>query len=672
MRNKLFLPLAVLVMALMLSGCDDDGYKPVPPVENNQNNDSTDIFNNFNNTEHNNNNDNHNTNNANNHNPPPDDSEINADGPEITILTPQEGELVNTSTLKVQAIVRSATSTVDFGTVSVYLEGKDHPMTADAQQEDGFLATLSMKDVPDGTVVIRVSAQDIEGRKSYSDRTFIFDSGPRFTIYSPSESGRYHGGTTLLFAVYDPDGIKPDSVQAVIGNVGISLQEVSRSTETAGSYPLMVGYSADIIFDDAMFDPPLSGNQRITVTAENGLGSTATSYADFTVDNDGPVILVTSHNPGDLIGGILNLECQITDPAGVLPSSVYATIGNNDLEYQIPLSRDENSNTYRGTFDTSVLPHTWMWPAIQVFASDVLGNEASIGFEVGLDNTPPIASLDPPLMRYAREDTDGHLQCSWLFDPVGLLAANDVSNVPQVFWLRAQVEDRGNSAPGAAWSPLAKVVQNSVDMYILDDTSAPLVVDTNGDGICDDINPNLIPTIHLTGDPQETLKLDMVPVSPTGSADFTPDPSVPPGICGPGDDDDPPDAMCAGTEGDMTVAIFYTVDHNEPAIYSLPPYDGGDALTCSGSQFDSMANNISEGWACVAVRAVDNVGNVTVSAPLRICIDADQDGSPSECQSLADPPACTGTVDTSTNPPTVTNTPCTPITFPGSVIRRID
>jgi hypothetical protein len=48
-----------------------------------------------------------------------------------------------------------------------------------------------------------------------------------------------------------------------------------------------------------------------------------------------------------------------------------------------------------------------------------------------------------------------------------------------------------------------------------------------------------------------------------------------------------------------------------------------------GNQFDAFANNVHDGWACMAVRAADKLGNVQVSRVLRVCVD--HDGVGNEC-----------------------------------------
>jgi len=79
-----------------------------------------------------------------------------------------------------------------------------------------------------------------------------------------------------------------------------------------------------------------------------------------------------------------------------------------------------------------------------------------------------------------------------------------------------------------------------------------------------------------------------------------------------------------------------------------------------GHFFDNVATNITDGWACAAVRAADHRGNTRVSPVLRICVAA-RGG----CCAPVTPPDCTGTHDAATR--TVSSTPCrAPKTFDDS------
>jgi hypothetical protein len=101
-------------------------------------------------------------------------------------------------------------------------------------------------------------------------------------------------------------------------------------------------------------------------------------------------------------------------------------------------------------------------------------------------------------------------------------------------------------------------------------------------------------------------------------------------------------------------------------IYA-PPSVLPDA--CMGDFFDALGANMEDGWACVAVRVTDQLGNINVSKPLRVCIDVDQrfpNGQPNdptpECHpwgtaaAEGDRPSCTGTVSGGV----VSATPCEP------------
>src|SRR5262249_26183917 len=159
-------------------------------------------------------------------------------------------------------------------------------------------------------------------------------------------------------------------------------------------------------------------------------------------------------------------------------------------------------------------------------ASDVLGNESSVGYLLSLDNTPPLADLDPPRQVRLRKMSNSEYFCSWAFDPLGTDAVNDLdrrsldftatqNGLPQLFDVRARVEDMGNSplSGGADLIPISGIDQTRVQLLVLNDTSQPLVVDTNNDGVCDAINPLLTPTTKPMSS-KDALLINMAPVPP--------------------------------------------------------------------------------------------------------------------------------------------------------------
>jgi hypothetical protein len=262
-------------------------------------------------------------------------------------------------------------------------------------------------------------------------------------------------------------------------------------------------------------------------------------------------------------------------------------------------------------------------------ASDLLGNESSIGYTVALDNTPPLADLDPSWHFRVRVKSASVWSCSWEFDPLGSDAVDDGEKTAQLFDVRARVEDRGNSplSGGADIIPISLVDPGRVELLVLDDTTQPLVVDSDGDGVCDKINPLLVPTTTPMSS-KDALLVNLIPIVSAGHADLTTDPSIlndPTLPCVPGTDAAHPDPLCYTT--DLTMAIPYTTGA-EPAIWTLAPVIPS-GLQCVGNQFDAFANNVHDGWACMAVRAADKLGNVQVSRVLRVCVD--HDGVGNEC-----------------------------------------
>jgi len=78
-----------------------------------------------------------------------------------------------------------------------------------------------------------------------------------------------------------------------------------------------------------------------------------------------------------------------------------------------------------------------------------------------------------------RVNKDGN--CSWLFDPVGPDAVDDGDVVTQLFDVRVRAEDNGNTALTGEpdWVPIGGVDQGQVQLFILNNISRPLVVDTS-------------------------------------------------------------------------------------------------------------------------------------------------------------------------------------------------
>lgn len=503
-----------------------------------------------------------------------------------------------------------------------------------------------------GATTLRIEVQTIGGRTATKVVPFTVDAGPRIVFVTPASGAPFKGQVVVEFRV--EDAFPVGTVELYIGDRMLPVQ-----MGMGGSY------TATVVFDDPMFRPPLDGEQLLTVRATNRNGTATVAAREFVVDTRGPVITETKPAVGELMGSVVRLSANVTDPAGVVPESVVAVIAHGGMNFEVRLNPPPpGSNTYSGVFDGNRLPQNALFPSVSFRASDTLGNESAVGYQAAFDNMPPQLDLDPPLMRRAKV-VSGVAACSWEFDPVGPDAADDGQLVYSLFNVRARVEDRGNDVAfgGANLVPIAGTKR--VDLLVLDDTSRALIVDTDNDGVCDAINPTLRPSsTPMPG--RDLLLLSLIPIPPRGGADFTGAFQAGQPACLIGVETTIPDPMCPTVVNGfktiwdfapnstpiahghrMSTAIGYNVA-NEPAIWTIAPIT--DRLECAGRQFDVVGSQLRDGWACLAVAAWDKLDKGQVSRPLRVCIDHDGDGAECPHRSIATVSAGTPMLVTTVQP----------------------
>jgi hypothetical protein len=410
-------------------------------------------------------------------------------------------------------------------------------------------------------------------------------------------------------------------------------------------------------------------------------------FAGTTPDTTGPVITYVKPLAGGFVGGLLDLTVTVTDPSGLKPGSVQAVIANDPTKYTLQLG-NTTGDTYHVFFDLNTLGKGIVFLTLSIRADDKLGNHSELGDEVVLDNTPPWMTMNAAVsMRVSQLDvTDPaapKLECSHLFSPLG--PATQTANGPevasegivmkQIMGLRARIEDHGNRAQGQRPEYISDIDESTVTLFAVGNTSSQLpvlAVDSNGDDICDDVNPSLVPTSGTVVMPNQALALAMAPLSDVGTPDFTPSA----GTAGPdcsefGLATEPAPAPLCNKAGTGLTFVIPWVGKDKP-IYSVPPIHDPDA--CVGFPVDA-ANHLPEGPACVLVRAADHAGNHMVSFPLHICIDLGGPGCNGFTPSAT---ACTGKLDAAgmvmagsvCKPPTVGGNPGT---FPtdGSEVRYL-
>lgn len=526
---------------------------------------------------------------------------------------------------------------------------------------------IDIASVPSGNYDLVVTVTTNGGAEFEAFRPFQIDAGPVIVINSPIKDKAYKGSAPIDVTVSDDYFAPVSDVQMKVGQTAIQFAGPGGAS----------GHQYTATLDFASFIPALEGEQILTVRGKNKNGTESVLVRKFISDSKGPVFAEAKPKDGDLVGNVINISVEVTDPAGVLGSSVVAVFANGPgTEYTIPLRPPAAGDTkplYSAVFDTRLLPfgENALFPTLSFRASDNLGNEALLTNVVWLDNKPPLADLDPPDMRIWGKTDSGSYGCSWPFDPVGNDAADDGEIVPQIVDIRARIEDQGNDPLSGApnYIPIASV--ETAQLLVLDDISQPLLVNTNpvpvgsrkADNFCDAINPLLVPTTRpMTGSDALLVTLTSIPAAglpnlTNGSHDLTiGDDRIPGGLdwaCRGGDNAKWPDSFCEVSRtgpkarygrdpilgrwlvhsDSITVFLGYAGGGSTtkmPSIWTIPKQDAGPANPlCGGTQLDTLANFVSDGWACLALFSSDKLGNKQVSRPMRLCVDKDADGK--EC-----------------------------------------
>jgi hypothetical protein len=584
-------------------------------------------------------------------------------------------------------ISAGGTDLVDPSTVHMTLATAAGQIIADAPlvgpvADSQYNGRLSLARLKSGEYTITVSAHSTTNVAGSASVDVRLDAGPVITVLSPVPGRHYKQSLLVQFAVEPGEFAPASDVQATIAGTSIVLMPAGPPNQ----YRALVDLTKPIA---------LTGDQIFTASAKNARGTRTDLPFIFNVDVDGPQITQTTPIPGDIVGGVVRVAARVTDGAGLNDASVQALIGDKTTpQLKLALMREGTTDVFSALFDSKVLTACKLTsdlcivrPSISFRAADLLGNDRTVGYEIALDNIPPIADLAPPPIRDSKLDTG--LRCSHSFDPLDHNttpgdAPDDLCQIPQMFDLRARIQDDGNAGFFTKQIPVSLVDPDATAVYVLDAPTVagqaqPLVVDTDGDEYCDAVNPKLEPTtLPLTG-PRQVLKLRMRPVPPGGKADFaTPDPALPP-ECLPGIDLDPPEDLCRGGP-QPSLAISYL--GTEAAIWSIEPIAPDDPAYCFGSQFDALANNVAAvhpadktqpalapaaGWKCIAVVTADMAGNTSTSAPLRVYLDDYKyGGSLAFCKAppanAGPPPSCTGTYDKATQ--TVSPKACKTRGFP--------
>jgi hypothetical protein len=313
---------------------------------------------------------------------------------------------------------------------------------------------------------------------------------------------------------------------------------------------------------------------------------------------------------------------------------VRATITINNKTDTYPLMRGNADDGQGDVYSASIDAGRYTGRAqitINVIAEDRAGNETRVSRLVFVDSVPPWVSLDAPNIRVRTPDpaVPSGADCTASFDPVGEDAVNDLDVLKTEFGMyRAVIWERGISLKGETIVNVSTVEDGSAALFVQGQIKVPLIVDSDGDHVCDKISTNPDPT-HPELAP---VRVPLSQVTAPGALPPATDPANAPsmaGYCDPLQYTSAIGPMCPGTE--LRLAIEHAASSVGPVIYAVSPADGLGA-GCAGLAWQA---SVSSGWACVVGTATDALGNVGISKPLRVCYDLDGKG----CTGAA--PSCT-------------------------------
>ncbi|MDH5673661.1 MAG: hypothetical protein OEZ06_16010 [Myxococcales bacterium] len=585
-----------------------------------------------------------------------------AAAPVVEILSPSAAsdpngdEVVTTSMVSVRCAVRKAdhpeAREVDQQSVTIERVDLDEPTdsiagTVAAVGAEEFEATFFVDEIPNGPLRFRCSAGDTgsPSLQGTAELDTLLDLGPSLRILAPEDGSNHALKLPVLMKIEvlpapiaegDLEAEPKDLQFRVLGQ----LFELTEDPSQAGIY------TTSIDFDDRSRFPMPPTDVDIEISAASSRSPSAPRRSVthmFKLDAEGPTIVVKSPKDSTIVRGQVELVLEISDPSGVASDTVVANVNNETV---LLTKWDQVGTTYRARFDTRIdafQDRTQL--SINITAMDLVANESTISHLLLLDNVAPILSLDPPLIREYYMLDESTRVCSGAFDPVGPDATNDLDVVPGPSLHRVFAVERTNVLPGENVAHHAGMNEDSVELYV-QVPDFDLLIDTDGDGVCDEINFEDLGLIDRPG----LQRLEAV--VPAGSASYlegtafsedghTASASL---MCTSGMATTLPPYVCSGASSMRRVLPqpYGEAGQSFAAVFAFSLGTPG-GIACTGKTWD-LLNHVPEGWACLAARGEDAIGNVGVSPPLRVCIDdgIDQQGTGVKpCDPLTDPiPKC--------------------------------
>lgn len=605
------------------------------------------------------------------------------DGIEIQITAPRAAsdpstdEVLVENDVKVVCSAKAAESDIMVDGSSVTIEvldaagkvalGQDEkPLSAKGTptgEPNEYSASFVLTSVATGAVSFRCTAASTDKASGGQGTVATFiDHGPTIVAKLPEADSAHalKGIMPLEFSVTpsplssDDDGAEVTGVTLHVAGVEINEPLLSQNSDDPSIYSAEINFADPILFKDP---PPEHTSVHIEATnARKPKAATAINDYPIIVDGKGPTIEYVAPLENATVHGETVIEFTASDGgAGLDLDTLELSLTGIDEPFKYDAKKPsiwtKTGDNFKFRFDSLQLETVAYQINVTIRAQDRAGNATDGKSRVlNKDDYAPLIDMDPGNARGMAAD-----KCSLSFDPLYNALSDGAKVSVSSNMLRALVYDKTNTGSGSIANYMSGTNRGSVRLYFQPDPSQPLLKDTDHDGVCDALT-------------REDFKyVSLAPLAKAGELSYGPDETTEPaaGSCGMQPASVPSARLCENTS-DMYAVIQHDVGKmtDEPVVYAYAPA-AGSGFECTGKTLDlhnytaDPAQNFGvslskDGWVCMAVRAEDNLGNVGVSRPLRVCLDDPGvtwpgDGQP-ECMKGAPPPSC---VDACTAPPPI-------------------
>lgn len=584
---------------------------------------------------------------------------------------PNEGEVLLANSVEVLCRVQksAAAGAVAVAPATVVLTMLD--ATGKVLKETGgtptgndgeYAVNFQLTEQAHGRVKFRCRASDTgsPALTGSAEVSSFVDRGPSIEIVSPGLDSimALKVAVPFEFTVTEAPLLASGDDGAAIGDITLTVDGVPFEVEPAPNRPGV--YIAAVDFTDpVLFREAPTGPVSVVITARNQRTpepALRTLNFTFTLDGEGPTISITKPKSEEIVGRALRLEFKVSDAlSGVDKSKVKVKLNADEYTFEAPPSAlwSESNGNFVFTFDRTKIVASVSQATINIHAEDLVGNAADgESLIVFLDDFPPIVSLNPENIRVVYEPASATAapKCSSLFDPLGERAVNDLATVQDFALFRALVWDLTNHGADQEIDYLSGTDPSTVSLYLQPDPEQPLLIDDDGDGICNDLR-----TVDEAGNPLEFISLS--PLDSQGTPpklpadDWGEAPAVDLLGCEPMSN---ANQLCLSQFSDMQYVLRHTIPVREEAVVFGRNPGANTTLTCTGADWSISALAGRSGWICLAASATDFANNKGISAPLRVCMRNPGDAS----NPCLDSP-----------PPTCTDGCSPPPEFPSQVIR---